>query len=142
MYEPLSFRSTWETCNFHVLCPLCVTDRRGFNATICVCMARIAFVSDLIHATYIKSFKRVKINIDICVLQSTFNFFIYCHGNSAAMSPKCAFQWCNKENKNFLHNRMIKFFGADKQETFFASLERISINEFKGVDWRLKLYRK
>lgn len=51
IYEPLSFSWTCEMCNFHVLCPLCVTDSLGFKATMCVWIAKIAFESDLIHAT-------------------------------------------------------------------------------------------
>ena len=51
MYVPQSFVCTLETCSFQVLCPLCVTESLGLWATMCVCMARIAFESDLIHAT-------------------------------------------------------------------------------------------
>lgn len=51
IYVPLSFLWTLDTCNFHVLCPLCVTLSRELWATRCVWMARIAFESDLIHAT-------------------------------------------------------------------------------------------
>lgn len=51
MYVPQSFIWTLETCSFQVLCPLCVTESLGLWATMCVWMARIAFESDLIHAT-------------------------------------------------------------------------------------------
>lgn len=51
MYVPQSFIWTLETCSFQVLCPLCVTESLGLWATMCVWMARMAFESDLIHAT-------------------------------------------------------------------------------------------
>lgn len=51
MYVPESFACTLLTCSFHVLWLLYVTDSRGFKATMFVWIARIAFESDLIHAT-------------------------------------------------------------------------------------------
>ena len=62
MYNPLSFRWTTSMVRVQELCPLWLTLILGLFVTIWVWIARIAFESDLSHATWnridVKSFKK------------------------------------------------------------------------------------